>query len=143
MGYGLGSTYAFTILDGEKEIRIEGAAIGPALSDREREVGRATLERDAEQAGVRPAHLPYGLPDRKPPVQAIFFDTVGRLWVELSREDGAPKVADVWSKTGELLKRVQWDSEITLGFPGSVGEDTALGVRRDSLGVEYVVRLNF
>lgn len=101
------------------------------------------LESDARRAGIAVRQLPYGVPDRKPPLQAIFFDEEGTLWVELSRADGEPRAAELWNGEGELIRRVQWPGDIAIATPGWVGSNSALGIRRDSLGVEHVVRLSF
>ena len=66
-----------------------------------------------------------------------------RLWVELSRADGEPRTAEVWDGDGELIHVVDWPRDITLANPDWVGSNSALGIRRDSLGVENVVRLSF
>jgi len=86
---------------------------------------------------------PYGVPESRPPLQSLFFDVGGRLWVELSQPDGSPRVADVWDANGNLIRRVQWPRDVVLAHPGWVGEHSALGIRLGSLGVEHVVRLRF
>lgn len=141
--HGLSSTYEITLHDGDTSRVIVGSAARPALSDEERVAAQERLESDARRAGIAVRQLPYGVPDRKPPLQAIFFDEEGTLWVELSRADGEPRAAELWNGEGELIRRVQWPGDIAIATPGWVGSNSALGIRRDSLGVEHVVRLSF
>jgi len=112
------------------------------LSEAEKARGMERLEADAERAGRSVSRLPYGLPDLKPPLRDMFFDTEGRLWVERTVPDGSPRIADVWDGDGNLLRSVQWPEDVSFTL-GWVSEDWALGLRRDSLGVDYVVRLRF
>lgn len=139
--HAMSSTYEIVLNRGVSVHTIIGSADLPPLSLAEREIARRRMEADATRAETTVQSLPYGIPEHKPPLEAIFFDQRGRLWVELSREEGAPRVADVWGTDGSLEQRVQWPADISLALPGWVGERSALGVRRDSLGVEYVVRL--
>lgn len=141
--HGISSAYEITLWQGDSTRQIVGEAASPRLSSEERESAIRRMEDDAARAGLSIDRLPYGVPESKPPLQAIFFDASGRLWVELSQADGLPRVADVWHSDGTLAQRVQWPGDIALAQPGWVGEHSALGVRRDSLGVEYVVRLTF
>lgn len=141
--HGLSSAYEVTLREGEGSRMILGTAARPELSSEERASADRRMEADAARVGVSVDQLPYGVPDSKPPLQAIFFDAAGRLWVELSQPDGLPRVADVWALDGTLTQRVQWPEEISLAYPAWVGEHSALGLRRDSLDVEYVVRLTF
>jgi hypothetical protein len=101
------------------------------------------MSADAEVAGIPVGQLPYGVPSAKPPLEGVFFDAAGRLWVELSVSDGSPRMADIWDEGGHLVKRVEWPRDVWLRLPGWVDTDWALGRRRDALGVEYVVRLRF
>lgn len=141
--HALSSSYEITLATKDSAITLIGDARSPALSAEESAAAVRRMESDAERVGVQVARLPYDVPDSKPPLDAIFFDQEGHLWVELSREDGAPRVADVWAIEGTLERRVQWPADVSLALPGWVGENSALGIRRDSLGVEYVVRLSF
>lgn len=141
--HGISSAYDITLRQDHSNRQIAGTAASPRLSSQERASAIRRMEDDAARAGVSVNELPYGVPDSKPPLQAIFFDAVGRLWVELSQTDGRPRVAEVWNADGTLARRVQWPGDITLAHPGWVGEHSALGIRRDSLDVEHVVRLTF
>jgi hypothetical protein len=141
--HGISSAYDITLRQGDSSRQIVGTAASPRLSSEERASAVRRMEDDAARAGVPIDQLPYGVPESKPPLQTIFFDAGGRLWVELSRIDGRPRIAEVWDLGGNLTRRVQWPEDITLAHPGWVSEHSALGIRRDSLGVEYVVRLTF
>lgn len=140
---GISSAYEITLRQGDSVRTIVGSGSNPPLSTEERAAALRQMEADAARAGITVQRLPYGVPETKMPVQAIFFDQVGRLWVEHSRVDGDPRAADVWGTDGSLEQRVQWPADISLALPGWIGEHSALGLRRDSLGVEYVVRLTF
>lgn len=137
------SAYDIILRQGDSRRSIVGTAASPRLSPEERASAVDRMEADAARVGIPIDRLPYGVPDSKPPIQAIFFDEGGRLWVEPSQSDGFPRIADVWGTDGTLERRVQWPEDVTLTLPGSVGERSALGIRRDSLDVEYVVRLTF
>jgi len=68
----------------------------------------------------------------------------GRLWVEHSIPGDAPhRLADVYSPDGMLVERRAWPADVDLSGAAWLEGDAALGVRRDSLGVEQVVRVRF
>lgn len=119
--HGMSSGYEITLVQGEQTLRLAGSASPPALSSGERAAALRRLDEDAARAGVRASQLPYGVPDSKPPLQAIFFDSQGRLWVERSQPDGTPRVADVWDPGGTLATLAQRPEDVTLAFPGWVG----------------------
>ncbi len=140
---GIGSDYSLRLHVGLATLLIEGETGPVPLSERERERAEERIETDAARVGRRPAQLPYGVPANKPPIRAAFFDSAGRLWVEKNVIDGSPRVADLWDEYGALVKRVEWPADISLEPPAWVGEDWGLGIRRDSLGVQYVARVRF
>ncbi len=119
------------------------ARTGPALTPEEREAGQEAMQRDAERVGIRVADLPYDLPERRTPISQLFYDDLGRLWVELNVARGEPRLADVWGVDGDLESRVSWPAGVRLGTVSWIGERHALGVMHDELGVERVVRLRF
>jgi hypothetical protein len=86
--------------------------------------------------------LPFGIPDGKPPLSLLHFDLEGRLWVELSVAAGDPRRAYVYARSGELVAEVEWPREVDL-LLGHLERSAALGVSRDSLGVERVARMRF
>jgi hypothetical protein len=124
------------------EHQITRAAQGPKLSAAEREWGQRYLEDSARRWKVSPRDLPFGVPDRKPPLRALRFDSTGRLWAFLSVPDDSAKRADIYDRDGTLAVTVEWPSEIDLQS-GYLGPDAALGMVTDSLGVQRVVRLTF
>lgn len=125
--------------DGELLRTIDRDLAGPELSAAEGVRADSSLARDARRAGGR---LPYGVPERKPPIRDLYFDQTGRLWVERWVVEGAAREADVWSADGVLLFTLEWPSDVRLS-EGWRGERQALGIARDQLGVERVVRIRW
>lgn len=140
---GIGSSYAIEWVRGADTIRIESTAESPTLTPDEKASGQAQMQRDAELAGISVGAFPYGVPDRKPPLQAINFDETGRLWVLLSRSEGAPQKAEVWGRDGTMVARIEVPGDVRLTQPTALGERGGVAIRRDSLGVESVVRLGY
>ncbi len=141
--HGVSSDYALTLITPAATIEIVRDLVGPQLSAREETLATERLEAQLQVTGVRRNDLPFGIPVRKTPIREIFYDTEGMLWVERNVPDGQPRVADVWSTTGQLKKEIEWPSDISLTLPGWVGSSSALGLRTDSLGVQYVVRIEY
>jgi hypothetical protein len=141
--HAISSSYDVLLREGDSIRHVLGVTARTSLSSEERASAVRRMEADAKRAGITVDQLPYDVPEFKPLLRGIFFDEPGNLWVELSRPDGQPRVAEVWDADGTLTRRVQWPADITLAFPAWVGERSALGIRVDSLGVEYVVRLTF
>lgn len=140
---GISSEYRVTLRSAEGELTIDGAETeGPFLSQRERVIAQERLASIAENAGTTVAGLPFSIPDRKPVLRGMFFDNHGNLWVELSTEEGSLRTADVWNQSGVHLRTVFWPTDVELRFPSWIGEEGTFGIRRDELGVEYVVRLD-
>ena len=129
--------------DGRADTIVRPDATGPALSEAEREQARERLDELTDWAGVSSGDLPFGVPERKPPLRALAFDTAGRLWVERSVPDGSDRVADVYSTNLELEARHRWSSRVPLGPESWLGTRELIGVSRDTLGVERVVRIRF
>src|SRR5690606_15909601 len=80
--HGISSAYDITLVVGDSSRQIVGSAASPPLSSEEQASAVRRMEADAARAGISVARLPYEVPESKPPVQEIFFDAVGRLWVE-------------------------------------------------------------
>ena len=116
---------------------------GPVLSAEERKAGREVMERDAGRVGLAASELPYDVPERRTPVDQIYYDAQGRLWVERSVPADSARLADVWNDEGEVVEQRRWPADVRLGLVGWVGSSHALGIRRDELGVEHVVRLRW
>ena len=145
--HGVGGTWA-TAVSGYYVIRwilpdgstrvISRDIVGPALSDAELKWAEENLAQTAKWIGTTVARLPFGMPDRKAPLQAIWFDQAGRLWVQLTRPAADTESwADVYDLSGTLTKVVRWPKRVDLRF-GYVTDTVALGVTRDSLGVQRV-----
>lgn len=135
--------YAVTLRHGMDSVEIQGASSeGPPLSAGERERAEERLASYVARGGGRPSDYPE-VPDNKTPLADMFFDALGRLWVELSVPEGTERRADVYGDDGALLERRAWPASVRLSYPAWVGEDRALGVSTDSLGVQRVVRVRF
>ncbi len=116
---------------------------GPELSPDEQERAQQQLQQQADRIDARVSEFPFGVPDRKPPLAGIFFDSDGRLWVQRSVPDGAPNEADVYDRDGNLVQVVQWPSGISLTL-GHLTEDTLYGIRQGGGDAfPQVVRLRY
>lgn len=142
------SNWAFAVTDRYQVVRynaagdtlhvIERDVEGPALSDEEREQAQSSLDAYTDNYGVSKAELGFDVPDRKPPIDRIFFDAQSRLWVERTVADGAPHEADVYDQTGALVEVVQWPANVRL-TNGLVTDSLMYGIRHQD--VPQVVRL--
>jgi hypothetical protein len=126
--------------DGTLVRTITRAMAGPELSAAERTRAAERMESDARRANVPVGDLPFTIPSRKPPIRHLAFDTAGNLWVFLEPADGAPRTAHVYGGDGTLLRAVHW-TEPLASTPLVLHADALHGVVRDSLDVQYVVRL--
>jgi hypothetical protein len=126
---------------GERIVRRNVAPI--TLSSDERADAEEGLAGEAKRAGISVRALPFGVPDTKPPLRGALFDAPGRLWVRLTRSDGDTlQLADVYDTTGRRVAQTTWPRSIDLTI-GGIGREHTFGVRRDSLGVEQVVRVTW
>lgn len=148
-----GGDWAFSITDRYEVVRfnaagdtlhvIERSVQGPTLSSDERERTKKYLQRVAEQAGTNLGGLPFGVPDRKPPIGDLFFDAEGHLWVQRSVADTADHAeADVYDQNGELVDVVRWPKGIELGR-GAIQDGVAYGIRGGRATAPRVVRLRY
>ena len=122
---------------------LTGGVLGPSLSAREHKHGDSLLMRAATRGQTTVAGLPFGVPDRKPPVRVLFFDADGRLWVERNVVDGAAHQADVYATNGSLAFRATWPANVELASAGFIRGNSAWGISLDSDDVPHVVRLEF
>src|SRR2546430_2611554 len=136
----LSSSYAVTWRDqaGNVIYKLSQNSEGPRLSRAEKAGATKLLKEQDVRAGRK---LPFRVPDRKPPLRSLFFDSNGRLWVERNSPAGMDRVADVYER-GRLVSVAAWPADVRLDV-GSVQPAFALGVHRDDLDVEHVVRLVF
>jgi len=121
---------------------IEGPTFqGPAPSPDERARAERQMERERERAGID--EHPFRIPDRKAPLEGMFFDRAGRLWIEKTAADGAAmREADVYEGT-TLVAVYQWPSRVR-DWPAPWATDSTLyGVTADSLGVQRAARVRF
>ena len=117
--------------------RLSGARLGPS----ERERARAAVDRDLQRFGLR--NHPFGIPDRKPPLAAIFFDRSDRLWIEKTGAQGDEmREADVYAGS-TLVARYRWPRRVNVGSVPWVAESVLYGTTRDSLDVRRVARVRF
>lgn len=116
-------------------------APGPRVSPRERQLA---------QAGLRGATGPFealarrvSIPDRKPPIDAIGEDGLGRIWVKLSVADGArEQTAYVFRRDGTLDGTARWPASVSL-ISWAVVANRAVGVTEDEDGNIRLVALAF
>ena len=103
---------------------IEGPALeGPPLSESDRDWAQSRMERDLDRAGI--SRHPFQIPDRKPPLADMFFDSTGRLWVVKTLAAGeSVRNADVWDGT-TLVAHYRWPSRI-LDLPTPWATESAL-----------------
>ena len=122
--------------------RIEGPAFqGPALSPEERTSAQAGIDREIERADI--ANHPFEIPDHKPPLDGMFFDRGGRLWIEKSIADGEEtREADVYDGM-TLVARYRWPIRVSKTFTTWATESVLYGMTRDSLGVQRAARVRF
>ena len=121
---------------------IEGPPLeGPMLSPDERTTAESRIQRELDRSDLD--DHPFGIPDRKPPLEGMFFDAGGRLWVEKSAADGdETREADVWAGT-ELVARYRWPRRVNQRPTPWATESMLYGVTTDSLGVQRVARVRF
>ena len=140
---GVSSEYsiAFHHADGTMS-RIEGPPLtGPELTPREREWAQGRIDSDIERFGFD--EHPFGVPERKPPLSGLFFDRVGRLWVERTRAAGAELTeADIYGGA-DLVARYRWPRRVQASDLRWVTDSTLYGTTTDSLGVQRVARVRF
>jgi len=121
---------------------IEGPALeGPPLSESDRDWAQSRMERERDRAGI--SRHPFQIPDRKPPLADMFFDSAGRLWIVKTLAEGeSVRNADVWDGT-TLVAHYRWPSRI-LDSPTPWATESALyGVTADTLGVHRAARVRF
>lgn len=134
--------YQFT---GSSRIVVGSEDRGPELTAGERAEAEERLAGYRERHGLAEGDLPWGVPARRPPLEGLFFDAAGRLWVHLSaRTPEGRNQAHVFDRDGNPVARYTWPDGVTLdGIRAWIGEDVALGIAADSLDVPRVARIRF
>ncbi len=114
---------------------------GPPLSAAEVEYARGRLEEDVEFGNLdQPL---FDVPERKPPLAALFFDRGGRLWIQKTAADGAETIeADVYEGDA-LVARYRWPRRVRAGPIPWVTETALYGTTTDELGVQRAARVRF
>jgi len=122
--------------------RIEAPAQqGPALSPEERIRAQGQIDSELRRADI--TNHPFGIPDHKPPLDGMFFDRGGRLWIEKSVAAGEEtREADVYDGM-TLVARYRWPIRVKKTWTTWATESVLYGMTRDSLGVERVARVRF
>ena len=120
----------------------EPGRTGPAISPAERQATQERLDEEARRFDLG-ASDHFSVPDRKQPLIGLAFDAEGRLWVLLTPAAGAERTAEVRDSTGALIFTAHWPGDIDPTFNAVLTDSVALAVRRDSLGVESVVRMRW
>jgi hypothetical protein len=111
--------------------------VGPSLTPEQRQRGDSLIASFAAAAG---GPMPFTLPDRQPPIGALRFDASGRLWVQRTAPPGEPRPVDIYDRDGRLAAQLELPAGLDLEY-GVVRPDLLVGVSRDELGVDYLVRL--
>jgi hypothetical protein len=108
--------------------------LGPELTPEERGFARFVLNGVAERMPNAPRTK---VPERKPVLEDIRFDSEGNLWVLLSSRGRRPSVADVFDVEGTYIAHAEWPSDVDVAV-GSVSLQRIAGVTRDQHGTERV-----
>lgn len=135
------SRYAVTLRDGtgQRIALLQRAVTGPPLTEQERASAQKVIDRIEAQWKEK---LPWGVPDRRPPLERLLFDLDGRLWVVLSTPAGTPGNADLYDRNGTLVERREWPGNVRL-LDGAIRGNTALALAFDADNAGQVVRLIF
>lgn len=100
-----------------------------------------SLREHVESAGGE--FEPYEIRDRKPPVQDIWYDEEGRLWVQIWPDpDYGRNLAHVYDAGGRPLFVADWPASIELDW-GSARGCAAAGTEDLEYDVQRVVRVRF
>ncbi|MDE2874817.1 MAG: hypothetical protein OXU69_07530 [Gemmatimonadota bacterium] len=87
------------------------------------------------QQPIEIQYQPGEIPERKPPIENLWFDADDRLWVRLRGEDGDSLTrAHVYSAAGEFLFHAAWPREVSLEH-GVIRGDVAIGFATDEFDV--------
>ncbi len=119
---------------------------GPVVSGAERQHEEFVIDSTAafyEQQPFRAEYEPGEIPEQKPPIDNLWFDEDGRLWVSLWGTDGDSLArAHVYSAEGEFLFLAAWPRDVSLQN-GAMRGDVAIGFATDEFDVPEIVKLVF
>ena len=119
---------------------------GPVVSGAERQREEFVIDSMTavyEQYPIRVDYEPGEIPEQKPPIDNLWFDEDGRLWVKLWDTDGDPLArAHVYSGDGEFRFHAAWPRDVSLQH-GAIRGDVAIGFATDELDVPEIVRVVF
>lgn len=127
--------------DGTVRYAIRRDIDGPSLVDAERRRASAGLAAIAKEARVAVSSLPFGIPERKPPIESLEFDYDGRLWVERHTPLGAPNESDVFLPNGQYGFTVVWPSLPNMTFYGAARGSEVWVLTEDRDGMTKIVKL--
>jgi len=127
--------------DGKVRARLSKDPEPPApLTSNERARQSQTID-DVRNAYKGPRRVV--VPDGRPPIAALKFDELNRLWVVRSTPATSLRVADVYDASGRLLARATWPAELPLEG-SSVVMSTALYIATtDTSDVRHITRIRF
>ena len=138
-----GAQYAITWSKDDQSVRytINRAVTGPALAPAETKRAEQELQKMATETQANVSALPFGVPDHKPALRALEFDSQGRLWVERSTALGTPRESDVYDQRGKLAFTVVWPALRGMTFTGAARGNDVWVVAEDKDDVPRIVRL--
>ncbi|MCY4573738.1 MAG: hypothetical protein OXF01_13155 [Gemmatimonadetes bacterium] len=119
---------------------------GPMVSSAERQREEFVIDSLAafyEQQPFRVEYEPGEIPGQKPPIDNLWFDEDGRLWVKLWDTDGDSLArAHVYGAAGEFLFHAAWPRDVSLE-DGAIRGDVAIGFATDEFDVPEIVKMVF
>ncbi len=119
---------------------------GPIVSNAERRREEFVIDSMTavfEQYPFRVEYEPGEIPEQKPPIDNLWFDEDGRLWVKLWDTDGDQLArAHVYGGDGEFRFHAAWPRDVSLRH-GAIRGDVAIGFTTDEFDVPEIVRVVF
>jgi hypothetical protein len=146
MATAVSSRYAisWTALGGRRLRLLERDVQGAVPTAKERDDAEKAFVNNLEFSKVSRASAPFGMPARKPPLDAMKFSSDGELWVKRTTPAGVPQEADVYDRTGKFVAIAEWPDKLSLmTYRTAIAGRAVLAVAMDSLDTERVVRVRF
>ena len=146
-GYARAETERFRVevygSDGVLITTIERSVPPPPVTAEERRQQEEQLDSLRRQFVPLGGYPDFAVPDTKPPVQGLWFDAEGRLWVMVNTVGvGGDNRAQVFSEAGDYLFTAVWPDRVSLGH-GAIRGETAVGVQLGEFDIQRVVRIRF